>query len=182
MGLRGRTYYPEADCFFVTTTCYRWHHVLASNGCKRIICDSIDFLNSKYETYLLGYVIMPNHVHLILTFPKENRLSDWMRDLKKFTSVKIRQEIERLGELNLLECLRVANKNQVFKIWEDRFDDVILTNSHLLNIKLDYIHSNPLQEHWNLVNRPVEYEFSSARFYESGEQLNCRVTHLREFF
>jgi len=130
MGLRGRTYYFEADCFFVTTTCYKRYHVLANDGCKRIICDSIDFLNNKYETYALGYVIMPNHIHLILFFPKENRLSDWMRDLKKFTAVKIRQEIERLSEINLLECLRVSNKKQVFKIWEDRFDDVILTSSH----------------------------------------------------
>jgi putative transposase len=182
MGLRGRTYYPEADCFFVTTTSYQWNHVLANDGCKRIICHSIDFLNEKYKTYILGYVIMPNHIHLILIFPNGNRLSDWMRDLKKFTAVKIRQEIERSGDFSLLECMRVADKKQVFKIWEDRFDDVMLTGSSLLNTKLDYIHTNPLQEHWNLVTRPEEYEFSSARFYESGEQLNCRVTHFKEFF
>lgn len=182
MGLRGRSNYPDADCFFVTTTCYKWHHLLADNACKKIICDSIDFLNSKYETSLLGYVIMPNHIHLILFFPKKNLLSDWMRDLKKFTSVKIRQQIERSGNIELLERLRVPEKKQVFKVWEDRFDDVIILNSRVLNTKLDYIHQNPLQEHWNLAAKPEAYQFSSAAFYELGIQYYCFVTDFREFF
>lgn len=95
MGLRDRTLYPEADCFFVTTTCYKWYHLLAMDSCKEIVADSINFLNEKYVSSLLGYVHMPNHIHLILFFKNANLISDWMRDLKKFTSVKIRQQIER---------------------------------------------------------------------------------------
>lgn len=86
MGLRGRTLYPEADCFFVTTTCYKWYHLLSDDACKGIVLDSINFLNQKYDSSLLAFVIMPNHLHLILFFKSANRLSDWMRDLKKFTS------------------------------------------------------------------------------------------------
>ncbi|QLH32098.1 MAG: transposase [Cyclobacteriaceae bacterium] len=182
MGLRGRSKYSEADCFFVTTTCYKWYFLLADDSSKQIICESIDFLNSKYRTHLLGFVIMPNHLHLILFFPKGNFLSDWMRDLKKFTSVKIRQKIEQSGNINLLESLRVPERKQVFKVWEDRFDDVIVSNSKILNVKLDYIHMNPLQEHWNLVLSPEDYVYSSARFYEYGNQPSCTVTHFREFF
>lgn len=55
MGLRGRTLYPEADCFFVTTTCYKWYHLLAMDSCKRIVAASINFLNDKYVSSLLGY-------------------------------------------------------------------------------------------------------------------------------
>lgn len=65
---------------------------------------------------------------------------------------------------------------------EDRFDDVIVSNSKILNVKLDYIHMNPLQEHWNLVLSPEDYVYSSARFYEYGNQPSCTVTHFREFF
>jgi putative transposase len=137
MGLRGRTLYPEADCFFVTTTCYKWYHLLPTDSCKRIVTDSINFLNQKYASSLLGYVIMPNHIHLILFFKNGNRLSDWMRDLKKFTSVKTRSEIERHGDYALLESLRIANRKQVFKVWEDRFDDVISSDSKLLDINVE---------------------------------------------
>jgi hypothetical protein len=69
--------------------------------------------------------------------------------------------------------LRVPEKKQVFKVWEDRFDDAFLSDSQMLNVKLDYIHTNPLQEHWILVSKPEDYTFSSARFYESGEKSNC---------
>jgi putative transposase len=70
----------------------------------------------------------------------------------------------------------------VFKVWEDRFEDAFLSDSQMLNVKLDYIHANPLQEHWNLVTKPEDYAFSSARFYESGEKSNCEVTHFRVYF
>lgn len=182
MGLRGRTLYSKADCFFVTTTCCKWYHLLNRDSCKRIVADSINFLNQKYTSSLLGYVIMPNHIHLILFFKNGNQLSDWMRDLKKFTSVKIRQQIEQDGDLALLENLRFSSRKQVFKIWEDRFDDVILSNSRLLDVKLNYIHMNPLQDHWNLVSRPEDYRFSSARFYEIGDIGDVNVSHFRDYF
>jgi len=59
------------------------------------------------------------------------------------------------GDIDLLEKLRVPEKKQVFKVWQDRFDDVYLVNKKLLETKLDYIHMNPLREHWNLVSAPI---------------------------
>jgi hypothetical protein len=50
---------------------------------------------------------MPNHIHHILYFKKANNFSIWMRDFKKFTSVKVRQQIEKSGNIELLEKLRV---------------------------------------------------------------------------
>jgi putative transposase len=181
MGLRGRTLYPEPECLFVTTTCYQWYHLLARDSCKRIVADSINFLNQKYASFLLGYVIMPNHIHLILFFKNGNRLSDWMRDLKKFTSVKVRQQIEGDGDYALLESLRIDYRKQVFEVWEDRFDDVILSNSKLLETKLNYIHTNPMQEHWNLVSKPEDYKFSSASFYEIEDLGNLTITHYKDY-
>jgi putative transposase len=182
MGLRNRTRYPEADCFFVTTTCFNWYHLLESEACKAIVCASIKFLNHKYDSDLLGYVIMPNHLHLIIYFKKANQLSNWMRDLKKFTSVKVRQHIDLNGNIVLLEKLRYSKRKQVFKVWHDRFDDVIILNSKVLEIKLNYIHLNPLQQHWNLVNKPEDWRYSSAAFYENGEEGVLSVTHYKEYF
>ncbi|GAL87498.1 hypothetical protein MYP_4728 [Sporocytophaga myxococcoides] len=94
---------------------------------------------------MLGYVIMPNHVHFILHFNENNNLSNLIRDFKKYTSVKIRQALET-KELNLLNDLRIVKEGRVFQIWKDRFDDVYLADKNLLETKLDYIHLNPLQE------------------------------------
>jgi len=97
---------------------------------------------------------MPNHIHLI----------------------------EKSGDIDLLEKLRVLEKKQVFKVWQDRFDDVYLANKKLLETKLDYIHTNHLQEHWNLVSKPEDWLHSSAMFYELCRQPIVTVTDYREFF
>ncbi len=182
MGLRDRNQYHHEDCFFVTTTCYRWYHLLALTECKEIVSASINFLNQKYKASVLAYVIMPNHLHLILYFNEGNQLSTWMRDMKKFTSVKIRQYIESTGDIGLIERLRMPRRDQVFKVWEDRFDDVVLNNSELLVIKMDYIHTNPLQAHWNRTDYPEEWRYSSAGFYVLGKQTPVIVTDYREYF
>lgn len=131
---------------------------------------------------MLGYVIMPNHFHFILYFKELNHLSDWMRDMKKFTSVKIRQELDKLGCESFIKKIRYNEGGRVFKTWEDRFDDVYIRDKWLLEIKLDYIHTNPLQEHWSLVKLPEEYVYSSARFYDRGEQSGLEVEDYRSYY
>lgn len=182
MGLRNRSLFKDKNCFFVTTTCTNRMHLLTEDINKEIICNSITFVNAKYKSSLLGYVIMPNHIHLILYFKEQNRLSDWMRDMKKFTATKIRQTIENSGNASTLEKLRINQTGRVFKIWQARFDDVYLEDKRLLETKLDYIHLNPLQEQWNLVKLPQEYRYSSAVFYETGTQYGTEVVDYREYF
>ena len=46
--------------------------------------------------------------------------------------------------------------------------------------KLDYMHYNPLQQHWQLCKEPAEYKFSSAKFYETGEDQFNILTHLMD--
>jgi putative transposase len=66
-------------------------------------------------------------------------------------------------------------------VWQDRFDEVYLESKTLLEVKLDYIHNNPLQSHWNLAKQPSDYPYSSAMFYEKGTQNNVLVEHYMDF-
>ena len=182
MGLCDRNQYLDEDCFFVTTTCFNWYPLLQMESCKQIVSNSINFLNNKYDAATLAYVIMPNHLHLIIYFKQRNQLSNWMRDLKKFTSVMIRQQIEQSGDLVLLVKIRTPEKKQVFKVWQDRFDDLHLVNKKVVEQKLEYIHTNPLQEHWNLASKPEDWIHSSAPFYECARQSMVVVTDYREYF
>jgi len=155
---------------------------LGSGNAFTIVADSLNFCAEKYQADILGYVFMPNHLHLIIYFRGDNHLSDLMRDFKKFTSVKLRHEIESLGKNRLLENLRYQYREQKFKVWTDRFDDVVLRTRRIAAIKLEYIHNNPLQEHWQLVSHPADYKFSSASFYEGVTENPIRLTHLLEYF
>lgn len=145
-----------------------------------VISESLTFCNKKYNASILGYVIMPNHLHLILHFEKCEKRSSYLRDFKKFTSTKIRKEIERLHPEHLYK-LKYSTRSQVFKVWQDSFDEFGLKSKSILEQKLDYIHNNPLQEHWNLVKEPQEYNYSSASFYELGVQKDIEVINYLEF-
>ena len=94
----------------------------------------------------------------------------------------VRLQIEKSGNIKLLETLRVPEKKQVFKVWQDRFDDIYLANKKLVETKLDYIHANPMQAHWNLATSPEEWPHSSAMFYQLGQQPRVLVTDYRDYF
>jgi len=179
MSLRNKYLYHNEDTFFITTTCNHWFNLLDIGSGYKIVIDSLNFCCKKYQCQILGYVLMPNHVHLIIHFEKgENRMG-FMRDFKKFTSTMIRKEIE-LHQPGLLNRLR--GDRQLFKIWQERFDELYLVSKNVLESKLSYIHTNPLQEKWGFVKYPEEYPYSSAQFYETGNQNMIRVHHYQDYF
>ena len=144
--------------------------------------DSIIFVNNKYKADMLSYVIMPNHIHLIVYFKEKNELSNYMRDMKKFTSVQIRMKLESLSKTTLLEKIRIQEKDRLYQVWENRFDDLfIATHKYAMN-KTKYIHNNPLQSHWKLVKTPEDYMYSSAQFYETGIQPRIPIIDYRTYF
>jgi len=181
MGLRNRSSFLEKKCFFVTTSCYKHLKLIESDSCKLIIANSLNFVAVKYKISILGYVIMPNHFHVLFYFNDENKLSDTMRDLKKFCAFEIRKYLESNQSL-LLNLIKIENNKQVFKVWEDRFDDVWIGSKELLEIKLEYIHQNPLQSHWNLSEYPENYKYSSASFYLGSLDNLVKIIDYRDFF
>ncbi|MFN0048636.1 MAG: transposase [Cytophagales bacterium] len=176
MGLRDRHFYHDKNIFFITTTAHEWLSLFTVGDPMQILSESLNFCATKYKAAILGYVFMPNHIHLIINFEEGIRRIDFMCDFKKFTSTKVRQEIER-DRPSFLEKLLYIKDNQVFKVWKDRYDEVYLDKRELLEIKLEYIHTNPMQSHWNLAVSPEAYLYSSASFYDKGVQNLVEVTH-----
>ena len=181
MSTRNRLKFQRHRCFFVTTTCYQHLCLLHSAKCCRIVVDSINYVSKKYSADVLAYVLMPNHIHMVLYFTQENRLSDFMRDFKKYTSVRIRDEIAH-STPRQLSALQYHYREQLFKVWNDRFHDVCIRTRRDAKIKINYIHNNPLQEHWKLTARPSEYAYSSAAFYSTFVQGLIIVRHYRFYF
>ncbi len=180
MGLRNRQHYNDKNIFFITTTCYKWYHLLIAGQAMEIVADSLVFCSKKHDSDILAYVLMPNHIHFIIYFKEANKRIDFMRDFKKFTSTKVRQEIEK-ADIELLGKIRINQNGQVFKVWQDRFDEVFLENRELFEIKLNYIHNNPLQPHWKLSINIEDYFYSSALFYEKGIQNKIEVKHYLDY-
>ena len=171
MSLRHRMLFGNnGGCFFLTTSFNRQRKLLVNYKYYQIITDSIKFLKRKYKFKLLAYVIMESHLHLILFIPKGVNVSGVMRDFKKFTSFKIREQLEKDCLVNLLNASRVSKnkKGQKFKIWQDRFDDLFLTQERTFWAKFNYIHSNPVKA--GFVDKPEDYPYSSAKNYILGNE------------
>ena len=90
-----------------------------------------------------------------------------MRDFKRHTARQIIRQFKAKEETSKLDLLQKLNKDsgQEYKIWEDRFDARNVFSIEFLQQKMDSVHYNPCQPHWNLAESPEEYPWSSARFY-----------------
>lgn len=146
-----------------------------------LIAENLKYYAQKYELSILAYVIMPNHIHMILNFKRGSDRIAFMRDFKKFTSTQIRKEIE-LHEPEMLKKLFYTKGKQKFKIWQDRFDELFIISQDLFETKMQYIHNNPIQEHWSLVEEPEDYLYSSASFYNREEENILPLVHYKDVF
>jgi REP element-mobilizing transposase RayT len=80
--------------YFVSTTAVNRLHLFRRDVIKRIIVDSLHHLRTTRQMKLFVFVIMPNHIHIIVRFSGEYPLSDVMRDFKKFTARQIYRQLQ----------------------------------------------------------------------------------------
>jgi len=154
--------------YFITTAAIRHAHLFQRDVIKRILVDSLNagrFLG-QYELY--AFVIMPNHIHIIIKCLGKYQPKDVVREYKKATAKLILRQLEAEQNDEILEQLaRVVSRThkQQFAVWEAEYLATNIYSPKFLLQKLNYIHNNPLQPHWRLAERPEDYIWSSARFY-----------------
>jgi len=152
---------------FFTATILEWKHVLKQDKLKDIIINSLLFLKNEGSIVVYGFVIMPNHIHLIWQmqdgFIKEKIQLRFLR----YTGQQIKFELAKTDPDRLMQH-RVNAKDREYQIWERNSLSIDLWTPAVIAQKLDYIHNNPIHEKWKLVEYPEEYKYSSAKFYETG--------------
>lgn len=167
--------------YFVTTTAVSHHHIFVSDNIKHILLESFSFMRENNWIKLYAFVIMPNHLHIILRVLHGRKLFDVMRDFKKFTSKRIVQRLETENNLTVLSAIQGVGRRGGNKVWEDGYDARDIFTAKFLKQKLDYIHLNPSQPHWNLVEHPEDYVWSSARYYLHGQKPIIKIDDVMEF-
>ena len=120
---------------------------------------------------------MPNHLHALIDFGvSEKNINTMVSNGKRFIAYEI---VKRLQEQNneeillkLAEAVTKSDKDRGKKhqVFERSFDFKQITSQHFFLQKLPYMHNNPSSGVWNLVDIPVDYIHSSAKYYITGEQ------------
>jgi REP element-mobilizing transposase RayT len=138
--------------------------VLETNECKDIIVNSLKFLVNEKRVSVYGFVIMPNHIHLIWKVSMNHKRSDVQRDFLKFTGQQIKFQLQK-DNPELLQKLKVDLKDREYQIWQRNPLSIELYTNFITEKKLNYIHNNPCAGKWNLSSTPEGYFYSSSRFY-----------------
>lgn len=164
----------QAATYFVSFTTVNWIDVFTRRVYKDLLIDSLNYCVETKGLIIYGWVIMSNHVHLIIGTDDMN-LQDIMRDLKKYTSKSIVAAIKENPQESrkewMLKMFRNAGEqnpnNQKYQFWQQHNKPIVLNNVEILEQKLNYIHENPVKA--GFVDCEVDYPYCSARDY-SGEK------------
>lgn len=172
--------------YFITFTCCQWLPLFEITKGYDLIYNWFDHLKSKGH-YVTGYVIMPNHVHVLIGFGNTGQsINTIVGNGKRFIAYEIIKRLNQQEDTKLLYQLNLAveakdrERNKKHEIWEDSFDWKECRTHKYMRQKLDYIHENPCRGKWNLAVAPAEYKHSSARFYITGEHAAYPVTNFLE--
>jgi putative transposase len=139
---------------FVTFSCYRRQPYFATVEDRDLFVRCLEDMRCRFELCVYGYVVMPEHVHLLLSEPPRSKLAEAIHYLK-------------LSFAKRLRSWRSPEQSGIF--WQKRYYDRNVRNYREFTVKLQYLHRNPVQR--GLVLDPAEWKWSSYRHYalrESG--------------
>jgi REP element-mobilizing transposase RayT len=157
--------FNPAHLYFVTTGCFRQYHLFNRDITKRLIVDILDCVRLRKRFKLYAFVVMPNHVHLIVQCRDADPLGDAIRDFH--VADRLLRDYRRRGNRAALKRLCLKGR-QGCKVWEESYDAKDVFTPEFLRQKMTYIHNNPLQPRWYLVASAEGYLWSSACYYLLG--------------
>jgi REP element-mobilizing transposase RayT len=165
-------HYPQ----FFTATILEWKPLLTYDEMKEIIVSSLNFLVKDGRVVIYGFVIMPNHLHIIWQIQDTHERSRVQQSFLKYTAQQMKFSLLNTHN-NEIENYKVKASDREYQFWERNSLSIDLWSRPVFLQKLNYIHANPTQPHWKLCKYPEEYKYSTAKFYEKGVDDFGFVTH-----
>jgi putative transposase len=167
--------YGHGDLHFITFSCYRRRAFLGTPQSRDCFVSVLDVVRGRHQFHLFGYVVMPEHVHLLISEPPTVTPSSVLQVLKQ----KVSRELGSTRPAMTIPQ-RVGRpdppKTTEASFWQRRFYDFNVWNPLRIREKLCYIHANPVRR--NLVADPGDWPWSSWSYYASGKPGLLRIDSL----
>jgi putative transposase len=156
---------------FITFSVVEWIDALTRNEYKDIITESLAYCIEEKGMCLNAWIIMSNHMHLIMCAKRDYIITDILRDFKKYTSKQILNAIKTNPKESRKEWLlfmfnrtgKRNSNNKDFQFWQQGYHPIELSTDKMLGQRLDYVHENPVRA--GIVFEPQDYVYSSAIDY-----------------
>jgi putative transposase len=161
-----KIYDNEWHATFITYSCYHRRRLLDDDRTKRIVLGALNAQLRRLSGRRVGFVLMPNHVHSIVWFAESGALSEFMKQWKRTSSLRIRRLL-----IDTLTAYggRVANS----PVWQAKYYAFNIYSRRKMEEKLRYMHDNPVRA--GLAQCPCDWRWSSARYYELGKSVGVPV-------
>ena len=157
--------------YHVTTVVYGRLAMFTKPSFVIPLLDSMNYYRHKLHFLLMGYVIMPDHLHFLVWPQGTSDLSGIMRDYKKFTATRVIRQVEVEQRTDWMAAIKEAGETtgrSEHKLWQDDYFDTLVFSPRVLREKLNYIHRNPVRA--GLVESPEQYPYSSYRNYVCDDE------------
>ncbi len=145
-------YYGQGHLHFLTFSCYRRLPLLGTARARNAFVAALAKVRERYRFRLIGYVVMPEHVHLLISESAKCTPSLVLKVLKQRISRDLRKRKRRVAT----EQMRLAFKDgdaRLPRFWQPRFYDFNVYSARKIREKLEYVHANPVKR--GLVRNPV---------------------------
>jgi putative transposase len=155
------------DLHFITFCCYQCRGLLATVHARNLAVQILGEVRDKYGFALVGYVFMPEHVHLLIGEVPGVPPASIVQVFKQRMSRRMRGK--KRGTKRQM-CLRFSEEGQELRrFWQRRYYDFNIHTRAKLAEKLNYMHANPVKQ--KLVAHSRDWPWSSWAFYATGEGL-----------
>jgi putative transposase len=169
------------EVYFWTDTIKDWKHLLKPDKYKAMIIEELQWLKSHNKIEIYGFVIMPNHLHLLWEMLTKNGKEMPYASFNKWTASQFLKDL-RINHPGVIPFFEEKTEERDHRFWQTDPKAILMDGRKKFEQKLDYIHNNPLHERWNLAKSPEEYRWSSANFYMSGKDEFGLLTHYMDRF
>jgi putative transposase len=157
--------YGTGNLHFITFSCYRRLPFLRTARAQNLFLRVLNQVRARYLFALVEYVVMPEHVHLLMSEPKKGDPSLVMQVLKQRASRKMRRRSRRKVSANQLRLWRENPSAAHLRFWQRRFYDFNVWSRKKRIEKLHYMHMNPVKR--GLVADPRLWVWSAVTDFTS---------------
>jgi putative transposase len=162
-----RRWYGGGDYHFITCSCYNRQPFLGSATRRDLFLKILEEVRQRYEFAVVGYVVMPEHFHILIGEPDDGNVGLMMQVLKQRVSRRCRATGQsKIGVKN-------SGDGRPPSFWLPRSYDFNVYSGKKIAEKLDYMHHNPVTR--GLVKSPEQWRWSSFRYYALNEEGMVRI-------
>lgn len=145
--------------------------LLASPKSRDIFLRILSQVRDRYDFGLFGYVVMPEHIHLLISEPNTADPSMVMKVLKQRVSRALRRRKKSRTAAGQMRLWEEPVVRRHVRFWQRRYYDFNVWSERKRNEKMNYMHFNPVKR--GLVASPKDWKWSSYRFYWQNEKGLC---------